>query len=157
MALDPGVLRRVWVVCWSLHQGSRKSVDGTIARGRWRCAPKDRECRKKWHWHGTIGTMDLSWSSRIVHSVKGKGMISRAKALVPPTPQLGWAGCPDRELLHMLILYFLWLYRLLLYMYTCLGGIMCSRHTDYIHNYMTIRDMLRHVGWLGFWMNCALM
>ena len=42
-------------------------------------------------------------------------------------------------------------------MYTCIGGILCTRHTDYIHNYMTIRDMLRHVGWLGFWMNCALM
>ena len=89
-------------------------------------------------------------------------IISRAKALVPPTPQLGWGGCPGRELLHhvMLILYscdILWLYRLLLYMYTCIGGIMCTRHTDYIHNYMTIRDMLRHIGWLGFWMNCALM
>ena len=33
---------------------------------------------------------------------------------------------------------------------------MYTRHTDYIHNYMKIRDMLRHVGWLGFWMNCAL-
>ena len=26
-------------------------------------------------------------------------------------------------------------------------------HTYYIHKYMRIRDMLRHVEWLGFWMN----
>ena len=41
-------------------------------------------------------------------------------------------------------------------MHTCIGGIMCTRHTDYIHNYMTIRDMLRHAGWFGFWMNCVI-
>ena len=49
-----------------------------------------------------IGQHMLAWYfvvTLVVH-------ISRAKALVPPTPQFGWGGCPGRELLHMLILYF---------------------------------------------------